>query len=118
MLKGRFMRYLFLLLPLHLVAQNSFITPMEYAASLYENPRAIGCQKCHGIKGEGKVVAKYIDKKENMSFSGPQINEMDFTRFYYALNKRIKGMPRYFLTQKEIESLYFYLEEKKKEAKK
>lgn len=107
------MKYLFLLLPLLLNAQNSFITPLEYATSLYENPRGIGCQKCHGVNGEGRVVAKYIDKKENMSFSGPQINDMDFTRFYYALNKRIKGMPRYFLTQKEIESLYFYLQEKK-----
>jgi len=36
---------------------------MEYASSLYKNPRGIGCQKCHGLKGEGKLIAKYIDTK-------------------------------------------------------
>ncbi|MDQ1264262.1 MAG: hypothetical protein QG559_1263 [Campylobacterota bacterium] len=119
MLKGRFMKYLlFFLLPLFLSAESSFITPMEYATSLYKNPRGIGCQKCHGESGEGKLVAKYIHKKEEKVFGGAKINEMDFTDFYRALNKRIDGMPRYFLTDKEIQSLYFYLQEKKKEENK
>lgn len=108
------MIYIFLLFPLFLYAQTSFITPMEYATSLYENPRGIGCQKCHGESGEGRVVAKYFDEKsaKNLTFEGPKINDLDFNKFFYALNKRTKGMPRYFLTQQEIEILYYYLQEK------
>ncbi len=117
MIKGRFtMKYiLFLLLPAFLLAQSSFITQMEYSSQLYKNPRGIGCQHCHGEKGEGRLVAKYVHKKEQRSFRGPQINNLDFEKFYKALNVRKKGMPRYFLTKKEIQALYFYLQSKAKE---
>ena len=87
---------------------------MEYASSLYKNPRGIGCHKCHGENGEGKLVAKYEHKKEQKNFIGPVINSMDFSQFYGALNVRKNGMPRYFLTEGEIKALYFYLQEKKK----
>lgn len=107
---------LFVLLPFSLLAKSSFITPMEYASSLYKNPRGIGCHKCHGESGEGKTVAKYEHKNEKKSFSAPSINSMDFSNFYTSLNVRKNGMPRYFLTQKEIKALYFYLQEKKKES--
>ncbi|MDD5401309.1 MAG: cytochrome c [Sulfurimonas sp.] len=106
---------LLLLLPISLFAQASFITPMEYASSLYKNPRGIGCQNCHGVFGEGRVVARYEHKNEKKSFSGPEINSMNFNDFFTALNVRKNGMPRYFLTQKEIQALYFYVQEKKKE---
>lgn len=115
------MRNLFVLLlfsPFSLLAQSSFITPMEYASSLYQNPRGIGCHKCHGEFGEGKVIAKYEHKKEQKNFFAPRINDIDFNRFYRALNVRKNGMPRYFLTPKEIQSLYFYVQEKKKEEEK
>lgn len=116
MIKGRFMRnIIFLLLPLYLFAKSSFITPMEYSSSLYKNPRGIGCQKCHGESGEGRLVASYIHKGKKKSFKGPVINDMDYSDFYKALNVRKNAMPRYFLTDKEIKALYFYLQEKKKE---
>ncbi len=117
------MRYiLFLLLPVSIFAQASFITPMEYASSLYQNPRGIGCQNCHGIAGEGRVVANYEHEsnqkqREKKSFVGPEINSMNFNDFYVALNVRKNGMPRYFLTHKEIQALYFYVQEKKKQLK-
>ncbi|WP_363114104.1 cytochrome c [Sulfurimonas sp. RIFOXYD12_FULL_33_39] len=103
-------------MPFFLFGDTTFITPMEYASSLYKNPRGIGCQKCHGDYGEGKIVANYIHKNENKSFVAPSINSIDFDRFYTALNVRRNGMPRYFLTRKEIQALYFYLQEKKKEG--
>lgn len=109
-------KILLLLLPFFLMAQSSFITPMEYASSLYKNPRGIGCHKCHGISGEGRIVANYEHKNEKKSFVGPAINSMNFDEFYIAVNARKNGMPRYFLTQKEIRALYFYLQEKKKES--
>ncbi len=108
------MKYiLFLLLPFFLFASSSFITDMEYASQLYKNPRGIGCQHCHGKYGEGKLIANYVHKKEKKSFSGPVINEMSFPAFHKALNERKRGMPRYFLTKKEIQALYLYLQENK-----
>jgi len=99
------MKYtLILLVPIFLFSDTSFITPMEYASQLYKNPRGIGCEHCHGINGEGKIVARYIDKKKKKIFSGPVINN---------LNKRKRGMPRYFLINSEIKALYFYLQEQK-----
>jgi len=112
------MKYiLFFTLPLLLGASSSFITDIEYSSQLYKNPRGIGCQHCHGNSGEGKLIANYIDKKEKKSFSGPQINKMSFAAFHKALNDRKRGMPRYFLTKKEIQALYFYLQENNKSEK-
>ncbi len=107
---------LIFLLPLLLSAETSFITQMEYSSSLYKNPRGIGCDNCHGDNGEGKIVARYIHKKEKKTFSGPAINNIDFNKFYKALSVRKRGMPRYFLTKKEIQALYFYLQEKQKKS--
>ena len=113
------MKYLLLfVLSFTLYGKSSFISPMEYASSLYKNPRGIGCYKCHGDIGEGKIVARYIHKKEKKSFSGPSINNINYSKFYRALSVRKKGMPRYFLTQKEIKALYFFLQQKKIEADK
>ncbi|EQB40428.1 hypothetical protein M947_01125 [Sulfurimonas hongkongensis] len=108
---------LILIFPLYLFASSSFITPLEYASQLYKNPRGIGCHNCHGDKGEGKIVATYIDKKKQKNFTGPVINELDFEYFFNSLNERKDGMPRYFLTKKEIQALYLYLQEAKKNVK-
>lgn len=118
--------FIFFMLPIFLSAKTSFITQMEYASSLYKNPRGIGCDKCHGIDGEGKLIAHYGNKGTEKSFVAPAINKLDFKTFYKELNRRKKAMPRYFLTDKEIQALYLYLhqndtkkekKEKKKDAK-
>ncbi|QSZ41717.1 c-type cytochrome [Sulfurimonas aquatica] len=104
------MKYILILLtPLFLYGAGSFISPIEYASQLYKNPRGIGCQKCHGENGEGKVIATYKHKGEQKSFDGPAINKLEYRYFYKELNKRKKGMPRYFLTDKEVQALYLYL---------
>jgi len=104
------MKYiLFFLTPLLLCGSSTFITPMEYASQLYKNPRGIGCQNCHGENGEGRVIANYVHKKKHKSFVGPPINKIGFSEFYRVLNKRKRGMPRYFLTLEEIKALYLYL---------
>ena len=111
------MKLLFILLvPIFLYSDTTFITPMEYASQLYKNPRGIGCQLCHGDNGEGKVIAKYSHKNQKKVFEGPVINNLNFDKFYKVLNKRKRGMPRYFLTKKEVQALYFYLQEKKQET--
>lgn len=108
------MRYLLIFLFYSLsFGDTSFITPMEYASQLYKNPRGIGCHLCHGEKGEGKLVATYVHKKKKKTFEGPVINNLDFNAFYEALNERKIAMPRYFLTKKEVQALYLYLQETK-----
>jgi len=108
------MRYIItLFVPYFLHATSSFITPMEYSSSLYKNPRGIGCYNCHGMKGEGRLVATYTHKKKKKEFRGPPINSMLFSDFENSLNRSKKGMPRYYLTKSEIKALYFYLQETK-----
>ncbi len=113
------MRYiLFLILPMILFSSSSFITPLEYASQLYKNPRGIGCGECHGEYGEGMVIAEYMHKNEKKTFSAPAINTIGFEEFYKVLNKRNKGMPRYFLTNGEIKALYLYLHQNDKKKEK
>jgi mono/diheme cytochrome c family protein len=104
---------LLLLFPFLLLGSSDFITPLEYASQFYKNPRGIGCQLCHGENGEGKLIAKYKHKGKNRSYSAPAIDKIKFPAFFKALNSRKDGMPRYYLTQKEIEALYLYLHRKK-----
>lgn len=98
-----------LLLALGLSASESFITKEEYAAGLYHNPRGVGCHLCHGEEGEGKLIARYIDKGESKVFAGNAIKKLPFREFYEKVNSRIVGMPRYYLTDTEIQTLYYYL---------
>ena len=106
-----------LLLPTMLLSEATFITKSEYAAQLYKNPRGIGCQYCHGDMGGGRVIASYIHRDKHRVFRGPAINNLDFTTFYKELNRRKNGMPRYFLTQEEIEALYFHVNRGKEDEK-
>jgi mono/diheme cytochrome c family protein len=113
------MKYiLFLIIPITIFAASNFITPREYSSQLYKNPRGISCGLCHGDNGEGKVIAKYVHRKKQKSFLGPSINNISYNKFHNALNTRKRGMPRYYLTSKEIRALYFYLHRNdKKKAK-
>ncbi len=103
---------------------------MEYASLLYKNPRGIGCNKCHGLKGEGKLIARYkvtkrvkegekiITLKIPKEFRAPAINHLTYRRFHDALGEKLKGMPKYYLTEGEIKALYFYLQKINLEEKK
>jgi len=108
---------LFLLFPFFLLAQSSFITPIEYASQLYKNPRGIGCNNCHGDNGEGKLIARYKHKGEDRTFRGPEIINIKYNEFYKALSRRKNGMPRYFLTDKEIQALYLHLHQNETKEK-
>lgn len=105
---------LFTLLTNSLFGETDFITPIEYASQLYKNPRGIGCHHCHGDIGQGKLVAIYTHREKKKEFRGPAINNINLNKFYLALNKVKKGMPRYYLTFKEIKALYFFIQENKK----
>jgi len=101
--------FLALFIVFQLYGATSFITKEEYAASLYHNPRGIGCQMCHGERGEGHRIARYKDKGEKKIFEGKAIHKIPFSEFYTRVNSKIIGMPRYYLTDVEIQTLYYYL---------
>jgi hypothetical protein len=96
---------------------SSFITKSEYGQLLYNNPRGIGCNLCHGQKGEGMFIASYKHKGETINVSAPDIRYLDFNSFKKAMNTdKIKSvMPKYFLTDDEIDSIYFYLKKENKQ---
>jgi hypothetical protein len=98
-----------LFIGMHVYGAATFITKEEYAANLYHNPRGIGCQQCHGESGEGRQIAQYKHKGEKKVFEGKPINKIPFSLFYHAVNSKIVGMPRYYLTDTEIQTLYYYL---------
>lgn len=111
-------RVLLLMVPLFLYSAGDFITQREYASQLFKNPRGIGCQHCHGDNGEGRLIANYTHKKKPLSFSGPPINTLSYKKFHHALSRRLNAMPRYFLTDEEIEALYFHVRKNKQKKSK
>ena len=76
---------------------------------LYSNPIGIGCIACHGQRGEGSVIARYKDKGKQKELVAPAINELSKKKFFKALQDTDSVMPKYFLTNSEIEALYFYV---------
>ncbi|MGI0439346.1 c-type cytochrome [Helicobacter himalayensis] len=91
---------------------EGFISFKDYGKNLYKNPRGIGCDKCHGANGEGGIIASYMHKGKAKSLSAPSIKNLEFSIFRKALDsQKIGVMPNYYLTDKEIEAIYFYLYE-------
>ncbi|CAM2772420.1 c-type cytochrome [Helicobacter burdigaliensis] len=103
------LRIFLIFLPLIAFCEESFITPLEYGKMLYENPRGIGCIECHGKNGEGKEIASYKHKLKNKKLTAPKINNLSFKEFSSALKQGKKIMPKYYLTQSEMEAIYQYL---------
>ena len=98
---------------------NSFITKLEYGAMLYNNPRGIGCVLCHKKGNNDVVIAKYkeINKKtkklEKKEIIAPSINNVSYGVFLEKMTAdkaESKVMPTYFLTDDELKSLYFYIQ--------
>jgi len=112
----RFLVFIFYLTSLS--AKDCFISNDEYAKMLYNNPRGIGCNKCHGERGEGKVISSYISKNQKLSLIGPRINNISKKKFLKALKKGKRLMPEYFLTKQEKAYLFFYLQKQNKQGEK
>lgn len=96
---------------------DAFITTYEYGQMLYNNPRGIGCNKCHGDDAKGRFLSKYIGKKDKeIVVTAPDITSVSFEVFLKKLNsqniKKSLIMPTYFLTPSELKSLYMYITSK------
>ena len=111
---------------------DSFITKYEYGKMLYHNPRGISCAKCHGDDAKGMEISKFkhVIKKRiyNCVVESQDITNIGFEKFKAKLDpdKKVKKpnfekdqvcekmiygntMPKYFLTQDELESIYYYI---------
>jgi hypothetical protein len=116
-----------------LYAQNDnwFITNLEYGKMLYNNPRGISCAKCHGKKGEGKIITSYINfKGKKIIIKTTPFKNLTFEYLKKALFHEIKVkailkknpssalkfinvMPKYdYLTDNEIKAILLYLKSK------
>jgi len=100
--------FFILLLCVSIFAED-FITKMEYAKLLYRNPRGIGCNLCHGNRGQGSIISRYKVKGKKKILKAPAINNLDLQEFSSALKITHKVMPTYYLTNHEISILYFYV---------
>ena len=116
---------------------NSFITKFEYGEMLYNNPRGIGCNTCHGDNAKGKKIVSfehtYNKKKYNCVLSVPNIKNTAYLVFLKKVNSKKNPkkkfekeqvcekliykaniMPTYFLVDDEIDAIYYYIKNLKK----
>lgn len=112
---------------------NSFITKFEYGKMLYNNPRGIGCNNCHGQKAEGKKMVNFKHEQRgkiyDCSLIIPSLTETDYETFYKKVNSKTNPnirfekndvckkliyyaniMPTYFLVDDEIEAIFYYIQ--------
>lgn len=121
---------------------NSFITKYEYGKMLFNNPRGIGCNNCHGDDARGKKIVNFKhtinehttnNKKEfNCSLVAPDIKYVEYDVFSKKVNSKknenlkfekeqvcykliyqANVMPTYFLVEDEIEAIYYYIKNMK-----
>ena len=117
---------------------NSFITKYEYGKMLYNNPRGIGCNSCHGDDARGRKMVDFkhqlLDKKVyNCTLVIPDIKNIDYETFSIKVNTKkninlkfekeqvceklihnANVMPTYFLVEEEIEAIFYYIQNMKK----
>jgi len=92
---------------------DDFLTNIEYAKKLYHNPRGISCAQCHGEKGEGSTLSAYVielnGKRKLKDIDAPRINNIKMFDFLKAFEKKRSYMPTYYLTDRELAYIYFYI---------
>ncbi len=119
--------------PVEIDINNNFITKNEYGKMLFNNPRGIGCNSCHGDNARGKKIVDFRqehDKKiYNCSLIAPDIKHIEYQTFYNKVNSKknpnlkfekeqvceklihyANVMPTYFLVEEEIEAIFYYIQ--------
>ena len=91
---------------------EDFITDFEYGQMLYRDPRGASCAACHGETGAGKLIGEYTDKQgRTVRLSGPDIRYASLDQIRQSVHKSTGVMPRYFLTEEEIQTIHAYLQQ-------
>jgi hypothetical protein len=104
---------------------------------LYNNPRGIGCNSCHGNDARGKKMVDFKQTHEkkvyNCTLVIPDIKNIDYETFSIKVNSKknpnlkfekeqvceklihyANVMPTYFLVEEEIEAIFYYIQNIKK----
>ena len=95
-------------------ADEDFISHYEYGEMLYQNPRGVSCQQCHGESGEGTTIVEFRDIHGKQAIRGSDIRKASLQTIIHAISNYHKIMPRYYLTDEEVKAIYDYLQEKNK----
>ena len=103
------MKRLLMLLPFLLWGGEDFISHYDYGEMLYDNPRGVSCAQCHGESGEGTVIVTYKDVEGKQVLRGSDIRHDNLKNMIHSVNSYHKVMPRYYLTDEEVEAIYDYL---------
>ena len=106
-----------LFIPVIICAEEDFISHFEYGQMLYNNPRGVSCAQCHGMHGEGKVIVMYGNKKHRKALKGSDIRYISYEEMKKSLNSTHPVMPRYYLTDKEIRTIFDYLQKSNEKIK-
>lgn len=106
------MRRLVLLLPALLFSED-FISHYDYGSMLYKTPRGVSCAQCHGEYGQGVNIVSFTQKDgTEVTIKGADIREKSLKEMIKSTNSNHQVMPRYYLTDVEVEAIYDYLKKK------
>ena len=95
---------------LSLIHSEDFISEYEYGQMLYKDPRGVSCASCHGTVGESTFIASFKNEdNSSRDFYSPDIRDLDLKSFKKALDRGGRIMPKYYLTDKEVEAIYKYV---------
>ena len=105
------MRIWFILIAFTIFAiSEDFISEFEYGQMLYKDPRGVSCASCHGDLGEGAFIASFTNKNGvEIKFNGPDIRALNLKKFKKAISNGGRIMPKYYLTNKEVEAIFKYV---------
>ena len=93
--------------------EEYFLNRYEYGRALYDNPRGVSCKNCHGLNGEEKTILSYKKRNKIKEIKTRDIKKISFKDFSKRLNSNSKSiMPKYYLSDDEIFSIYYYLKNK------
>jgi len=106
------LRLLLFLIPLIVCAEEDFISHYEYGQMLYNNPRGVSCAQCHGKSGEGRVIVEFRDIHGKEKLKGPDIRLVSLEKMIKSINSYHPVMPRYYLTDEEVRTIYDYLQKR------
>ncbi len=107
------MKRLLFILPLLLGANEDFISHYEYGEMLFNHPRGVSCSQCHGKDGAGTIIVKFRDEEgKEAVIKGSDIRRDTLQSMIKSVNSYHEIMPRYYLTDEEVEAIYDYLQEK------
>jgi len=78
---------------------------------LYHDPHGASCAACHGETGKGGVITEYRDTEGRYrTLTAPDIRDATPANIKKSIATGKGIMPRYFLTDEEIETIHAYLQ--------